>query len=184
VSRPDLRPPDLPVVPLEDRDLLEAVERPTPWPRAFFTNGVSMHQNETELMDHLTNSNGPFASVHRQELSVTSEIAGLPARGTAVAATGYLLTPNSTSFRVETTSSGIAVLAEAFVPGDFIATINGRVSPYIRVNHAFKGVRIPGAGVWDVRFTYRPARWTTAWLVAAAGAVVFMLMLMAKPLLK
>jgi hypothetical protein len=40
------------------------------------------------------------------------------------------------------------------------------------VNHAFKGVVIPGAGVWNVSFVYRPLHWTAAWAGAGLGVLL------------
>ena len=66
----------------------------------------------------------------------------------------------------------MAVLTENYLKDDFRATLNGQPVPYFRVNHAFKGVRIPSAGVWDVTFTYRPRHWTIAWICAAVGMLL------------
>jgi len=92
--------------------------------------------------------------------------------GRAVPATDYVLTTNGTSFRVEASGPGLAVLTETYMPDDFRATLNGATVPYLRVNHAFKGVVIPAAGVWNVSFVYRPRLWNVAWAAAAVGGLV------------
>ena len=66
----------------------------------------------------------------------------------------------------------MAVLTESYLKDDFRATLNGKAVPYFRVNHAFKGVSIPSAGVWDVTFIYRPRHWTIAWICAAVGMLL------------
>ena len=86
-------------------------------------------------------------------------------------ATNYKLTANRTSFRVHANGPGLAVLSEAWMANDFVATLNGERVPYLRVNHAFKGVRIPAAGDWTVEFRYRPASWGISWIVAALGVL-------------
>jgi hypothetical protein len=91
--------------------------------------------------------------------------------GAYEAATNYKLTANRTSFRVHASGPGVAVLTEAWMANDFVATLNGARVPYFRVNHAFKGVRIPAAGDWTVQFTYRPGLWGVSWAVAALGAL-------------
>ena len=64
------------------------------------------------------------------------------------------------------------MLTESDLRGDFRATLNGRSVPYFRVNHAFKGLVIPSAGVWEVAFVYRPKHWTAAWIAAGAGMLL------------
>ena len=88
------------------------------------------------------------------------------------AATDYVLKTNSTSFRIRAETAGVAVLTESYLKDDFRATLNGKPVPYFRVNHAFKGVSIPSAGVWDVAFVYRPRHWTIAWICAAVGMLL------------
>jgi hypothetical protein len=164
-------PPGARVLDQRGRDLLRVVERPTAWPRAFFTAGVHRHRDVREFARLLEAADGPLASVDAHEIAAVEAVKALPEAGAAVPATGYVLTPNTTAFRVQATGAGLAVLSESFVDRDFRATLNGRPVPYIRVNHAFKGVVIPGAGEWDVRFEYRPALWGWSWALAGVGAL-------------
>lgn len=52
------------------------------------------------------------------------------------------------------------------------ATLNGRPVPYLRVNHAFKGIVIPAAGEWTLECAHRPVHWNLSLGVAAFGAVM------------
>ena len=117
-------------------------------------------------------------------MSAVAAVAALPAAGAVASATDYVLTPNSTSFHVRTSGPGLAVLSEGFVEHDFQATLNGQSVPYLRVNHALKGVVVPAAGDWTVRFVYRPQHWTQSWIVAGLGLAGFLGLLLAKPLLR
>ena len=63
-------------------------------------------------------------------------------------------------------------MSESFLPDDFEARLNGRRVEYFRANHAFKAVRIPSAGDWEVEFEYRPARWTFSLVLSALGLMV------------
>ena len=184
VARADMVPDRAHVLPMNGRDLVRMVARPSPWPRAFFTAGVSRHRGPAGLAAMLQSSGGPFSSVDEQDVSTVAAVASLPATGAMVSATDYLLTPNSTSFQVRTSGAGLAVLSEAFVEHDFQATLNGESVPYLRVNHALKGVFVPAAGEWTVRFVYRPQHWTQSWIVAGLGLAGFLALLLAKPLLR
>lgn len=184
VARANQVPPGARVLPTNAPDLIRIVERSGAWPRAFFTEGVGRHRGVTDFADRLRISAGPFSSVDEQDVSAIEAVRTLPRTGAVTPATRYMLTPNSTSFHVETAHSGIAVLAEAFVEKDFQATLNGRNVAYFRVNHAFKGVLIPGPGSWHVVFEYRPDRWRLSWLLNALGMTGLALMVLAAPLLK
>lgn len=169
VARRDQLPPGLPAVPMTADDQLRVVERPTAWPRAFFVSGVGRHVGAEGFADRFRRAGGPFASVEAREDDAAGAVQHLPERGDARAATDYVLTTNTTSFRVVSSGPGLAVLSESYVAEDFQATLNGRAVRYLRVNHGFKGVVIPGPGEWTVRFTYRPRLWGWSWLLAAAG---------------
>ena len=84
----------------------------------------------------------------------------------------YRLTNNTTTFTVEAPSAGIAVLTEAYLAEDFIARINGVQTTYFRVNHAFRGVKIPAAGAYVISFSYWPRHFTASLWMAAAGALL------------
>jgi hypothetical protein len=51
---------------------------------------------------------------------------------------------------------GVVVLTEANWPRDFRATVNGRATPVIRVNHAFLGLVLDGPGEYRVTFRHWP----------------------------
>lgn len=176
VARPDQVPRGATVLPMDGPDLVSIVARPTAWPRAFFTEGVGRHHGVAEFAARLQDSTGPFSSVDEQDVSAVEAVRTLPRTGAVTPAHGYELTPNSTSFRVETTSPGLAVLAEGYVEDDFQATVNGRDVAYFRVNHALRGVVIPGPGTWHVTFTYRPNGWGLSWILTVLGLTLLALM--------
>jgi hypothetical protein len=169
VTRVDRVPAGAHVLEQRGADQLCIVERPTAWPRAFFAAGVGRHRGVHEFARLLALADGPFVSVEEREDAAVAAVYGLPERGPIVPASKYILTPNTSAFRVHAPGAGVAVLSESFVDRDFRATLNDQPVPYIRVNHAFKGVAIPGSGEWDVRFEYRPDLWGPAWAAAGLG---------------
>lgn len=170
VSRPDNLPPGTRAMPAPSPDRISVVERTTAWPRAFFADGVERHDSIFTFADRLRDAQAPFASVDRTEPAVMAAVSSLPDRAATISpARDYRLTVNRTSFRIDASGPGVAVLSEAFVDRDFVATLNGTPVPYVRVNHVFKGVVIPAAGEWAVEFEYRPALWRLSWMMAGAG---------------
>jgi hypothetical protein len=159
-------------LPMDGDDLVLAARRTTAWPRAFFVDRVSHYRGVNQFVAQLRDSSGPFASIDVADRKTTAELDEASESAEVYEpATNYKLTANRTSFRVHAPGPGVAVLTEAWMADDFIATLNGRRVPYFRVNHAFKGVRIPAAGDWTVQFRYRPSLWYPSWAVAALGLI-------------
>jgi hypothetical protein len=158
-------------------DRLTIVHRPSAWPRAFFVTHISRYSGLPDLLAQVTASTGPLAAVESTDAGAALALTGRADAGhtgRTIAATRYVLTTNTTAFHLETQSGGVAVLTEAYLPDDFVVTLNGQPAPYFRVNHAFKGVVIPSSGDWDVRFEYRPARWRLSLMLAVAGGTLLL----------
>ena len=152
---------------------IDVARRSSAWPRAFFVDGTRTYTTPADLLRKVREEGSPFAGIQADDLQSRQFTDQLPNRErTMSAATDYVLKTNSTSFRIRTENAGVAVLTESYLKDDFQATLNGRAVPYFRVNHAFKGVSIPSAGVWNVTFVYRPRYWTIAWICAAVGMLL------------
>jgi hypothetical protein len=155
---------------------LDVVERPTVWPRAFFTDRLLEYRELPEFAGLLQNAKGrPFAAVQNGEAPTTVPTALSAADREArlvVPATAYRLTCNTTTFTVEAPKAGVAVLSEQYYPDVFQVTVNGRSAPYFRVNHAFRGVVLDGPGRYTIGFTYRPKVWSLSLTMFAAGVVL------------
>ena len=84
----------------------------------------------------------------------------------------YRLTTNTTSFTVTATGPGFIVLTEAYERDNFRATLDGKDVPYLRVNHAFKGIYVDRAGTYRVQFTYWPRGFSATLVLSAVGWLV------------
>lgn len=151
------------------------------WPRAFFTDHVETYDTPNQFAQRIQNkaSRGPFAAIQTSDL--TPELKSLidrdPSSPAIVSAKHYRLQTNETSFTVVAPSPGIAVLHEAWLADDFVATLDGQTVPYWRINHAFKGVLIPTAGVHRIRFEYWPRGFSASLTASAAGLVLLALVI-------
>ena len=159
-------------------DPVGVVERSTSWPRAYFVDRASAYGTLAELVEQLRATARPLAMIDLHDAPAASAIGAVDAARAAaganlpsppIPADRYELSVNTTRFHITAPGPGIVVLAETWMPGDFVATVDGRRVPYFRVNHAFKAVTVPAAGGYEIAFTYWPARLGRALVMAAAG---------------
>ena len=147
---------------------LDVYESPTAWPRAFYTDRVARYDTVEQFAALVTRGDGrPFAAMTADERP--ADVPATLADRTIRPATDYRLTPNTTTFTIQADRPGIAVLTETYYPDDFEVLLDGRPVPYFRVNHAFKGVRIPHPGAHTIAFRYWPQHFTLALWLAVAG---------------
>jgi hypothetical protein len=149
----------------------------TVWPRAFFVDEVRTYGTVGQFLEMIREDPGrPLAAVQRDDVSAASvqatTVPGSPRGNRMVPGRDYRLTNNTTTFVVDAPASGVAVLTEAYQAGDFIVRVNGRRSDYFRVNHAFRGVKIPTAGTYVISFSYWPRYFGISLWMAAAGAAL------------
>ncbi|HEU5078052.1 MAG TPA: hypothetical protein VFT72_02500 [Opitutaceae bacterium] len=137
---------------------LDVYHDPHAWPRAFFTNRVHAYADVRELAQYIRRNTDqpPFAAFSPEEYHRLTERMGLRIGSLTQPARDYDLGPNSTKFTVSAPTAGVAVLMENYLSDDFQVKVNGRVAPYLRVNHAFKAVALPAAGDYEIEFRYRP----------------------------
>jgi len=146
------------------------------WPRAFFVGAVQSYDRVEQFLDLLRQADiRPFAAVQSGDTPASATDQGAP----VVPARDYRLTNNTTSFTIDAPAAGVAVLTEAYVADDFRVTVNGAPSDYFRVNHAFRGVKIPAAGKYVVSYSYWPRHFTLSLVLAAVGALALVMWLFA-----
>jgi hypothetical protein len=150
---------------------LDIYQSPTAWPRAFFTDRLGSYGTSKDFAIQVaTGDRRPFAAGQAGQTDLPTSLPADLAGRTIRPATGYKLTSNDTTFTVEASGPGIAVLTEAYYPLDFQVTVNGKPAPYFRINHAFKGVFLEAAGRYEITFAFWPLYTTLSlWLCAAGG---------------
>jgi hypothetical protein len=160
---------------------LDVFESEGVWPRAFFTDRLVTYEHEEEFVDLLRKGDGtPFAAIPKEELDNQPDLSQFTGAATPLGnrktspAKDYVLTNNTTSFKVNATGPGVIVLTEAFVREDFQARVNGKPANYFRLNSAFKGLFVPGAGDYAVSFAYWPRYLTLSLWIASIGAAILL----------
>lgn len=169
--------------PIEGLDLigradLDVYRSPTAWPRAFFTDQVVGYDITGDFARLLLTGDGrPFAAVQSSDPGdrPTPPLSAPAETRVISAAHAYRLSPNATSFTIEAPAAGVAVLTETYYDEDFDVTVNGHSADYFRVNHTFKGVRLPSAGTYTITFRYWPEHFTAALWAGLTGLIGLLL---------
>lgn len=143
------------------------------WPRAFFVGALQSYDRLEKFLELLRQADSrPFAATQASDTTLPDVERTATAPAAAIPAHDYRLTNNTTTFTVDASAPGVAVLTEAYVAGDFRVTVNGAPADYFRVNHAFRGVRIPAAGQYVVSYSYWPRHLTLSLEMAAIGSLI------------
>ena len=146
---------------------LDVTQNEGAWPRAFFVDNLAHYDRVERFVEMLRREKShPFAAEQ------TSGDTVAPISSAAVPARDYRLTTNVTTFTIDAPAAGVAVLTEAFVPDDFRVTLNGAPAEYFRVNHAFRGVRIPAGGRYVISYSYWPRHFTLSLVMALIGFLI------------
>jgi len=146
---------------------MTAWERASAWPRAFFVDEIASYRDTEELMVFLDEA----AGVPRVGVQGSHSVPPTTDRR-VVAANSYRITENTTSFSINAPSAGIVALTEVNIPGDVRATVNDQNVDVITVNHVFRGVKIPKAGSYNIKFYYRPKLWFLSLALALIGVTI------------
>lgn len=164
-----------------DQDLrVMLYERKSAWPRAYFSDRVETHAGLDALAVRIKDGHPtPFVSIAVSDDMAMAQTQVVRALNMGaphiIPATNYVLTANTTRFRITAPSQGVVYLGEVNIPGDFTAILNGGEVPIFSANHAFKGIVLPGAGTYDIQVSYWPAHLKTYLTLAAAGALTWLL---------
>jgi hypothetical protein len=162
---------------------MDVYESKSAWPRAFFTDSAAVYNDVSQYCSWVRTGDGrPFAGIQLGDwvrLSPVPNVSGDLATRKVVPAENYRLTSNATSFTVAATGPGFIVLTEAFEKGNFRATVNGLPVPYLRINHAFKGVYVDAKGTYEVRFEYWPAGFSDTLILSGIGLGITAIALLA-----
>jgi hypothetical protein len=83
----------------------------------------------------------------------------------------FRLGPNDVWIKYRADTSGILTLTDSYLKG-WRAELNGQEVPVLRVDGAFRGVRIKKPGIYHVHFWYRPPYWNLSLGMAGVGLLL------------
>ena len=145
--------------------------------RAEFWSSYDVADDQSAILARLKRDPEAILRAPRIEVGQLPDDAPAPAAQAArVAVPIASYRPNDVELHVDAESGGLLVLKDVFIPG-WSATLDGRDVPIVRVNGLVRGVFVPAAGPHTVRFSYRPASFTSGVYLSLATAVLLVVVL-------
>jgi hypothetical protein len=133
-------------------------------PRAYVVYAAENIDSEAETVQRLLDEDFPIRQVAVTETSdllpVSTEIPATPASITEYTDTKVIVQANSAA-------EGLLILGDQFHPG-WQVTVNGQPAPLLRVNHIFRGVRLP-PGEHEIVFKFNPQSLQIGMLLSGIG---------------
>ena len=148
------------------------LESPQAQSRAELWSGYVVADDQAAILTRLRRD--PSAILQAPRVEVSQLPADLPpsaAQPTRAAVPVAAYRPNAVELTFSAESPGLLVLKDVYTPG-WSATLNGRDVPIVRVNGLVRGVFVPAAGTYTVRFTYLPASFVAGVYLSLATAAL------------
>jgi LPXTG-motif cell wall-anchored protein len=144
---------------------------------AWFVSKIQSVNSADEEMKALNDLNTKEVAVRRKEKDDKNFDLSLPFKLDSLAKiklTSYK--PNHLKYVSNNKNNGFAVFSEMYYKNGWIATIDGKESPILRVNYALRGLNIP-AGNHKIEFKFEPQVVKTGSMIALVSFIGMMLLL-------
>ena len=144
---------------------------------AWFVNRIQWAPNADSEMTDLSHFDPGTTAVIDQRFKTGLE--GLqPAAdsGASIVLTSH--SPNELAYTSQNASEGFGVFSEIYYPAGWLAYIDGKQTPIVRVNYLLRGLRIP-AGKHTIAFKFHPKIYYTAEKISAVSSVGLIILVLA-----
>jgi len=149
---------------------------PSAQSRAEFWSGYTVADDQAAILARLKRdpaaiSQPPRVEANQLPANPPPTAAG-PARMTVLVAAYH---PNAVDLTFDAPTGGLVVLKDVYAAG-WSATVNGQPAPIVRVNGLVRGVFVTQAGPQSIRFSYRPASFTSGLYLSGATTILVLLL--------
>lgn len=145
---------------------------------AWFVNNIQWEPNADSEMLAMNNFDPKTTAVINQ--SFKNELNNFSTNTDSATAniqlTGYSL--NDMKYESDNNKPGFAVFSEIYYPAGWKAYIDGKESPIIRVDYAFRGLMIP-AGKHNIEFKFHPKTYFLGQEISGISSVILILLVIA-----
>lgn len=139
-------------------------------PRAFFIGETEVHENPTEIIPRLQDSN--FDPAERALLSTPIEADVVPIDSSSIISVNPIdYGPRRIAYELETDASRLLVLSEIYYPAGWTAELNGERVDIHRVNYLLRGISVP-AGKHTLEMAFNPASYIWGKRISLIATIV------------
>ena len=140
--------------------------------RVYFVNSIRQMENERQVLSFMNREEFSPSQMALTAEEIDKQTGYDPDAKAEI--TNY--TPNQVTIQAEADSEAFMVLADAYFPVGWTATINGEKTHIYQVNHMLRGIQIP-AGQHDIVFTFRPDSYQSAKVISIISTYFVWLLL-------
>ncbi len=151
-----------------------ARQNPSALGNAWFVNKFRIVENPDEEIGALTDFDPSQEAIvdKRFEEYLQGLNPGIDS-ASSISLISYL--PNDLIYESSTTKEGLAVFSEIYYKEGWKAFIDGKETPYIRVNYVLRALRIP-AGEHKIEFKFHPQLYYTGQKISLASSIILLLL--------
>ncbi|MCL2596909.1 MAG: YfhO family protein [Paludibacter sp.] len=141
---------------------------------AWFVDSIIKVNNANDEMTILGNINTKTQAVADIEQFDKLKTFEPLARDTAATIILTEYRPNRLTYQVNTATEQYAVFSEIYYDKGWNATIDGKPTPYQRVNYLLRGIQLP-AGNYQLQFTFHPKSYYTGNVIALVSSILLII---------
>lgn len=144
---------------------------------AWFVQNIEWVPNANEEMTAMKQFNPGRTAVLNQSYKNTINAASFQVdSGAFIHLTQY--TPNLLKYESVNGQNGLGLFSEIYYPAGWKAFIDGKETPILRVDYAFRGIMIP-AGKHQIEFRFHPDTFFTGLKLSGISSVILILLVLA-----
>ncbi len=143
---------------------------------AWFVDNYKLVENPDSEINALSNFEpATTAIVDKQFFEYVKDFKQGKDSSSTIELSNYL--PNHLTYQANTKKDGLAVFSEIYYANGWNAYIDGKLTPYIRVNYVLRALKIP-QGNHKIEFKFEPKSYFTGEKIGFASSVILLLLLL------
>jgi len=153
----------------------QAQQNPMAAGNAWFVKSVQFENDSKAVMKALDSFNPAETAIAEKSVN---NILKVPASFDSAATIQMISNHNDTvTYKSKSSSEQLAVFSEVYYSEGWNAYIDGKKSPYAKVNYVLRGMMVP-AGEHTIEYRFEPESHATGWKITSASAIVMIIMLL------
>jgi len=152
----------------------QAQQNPMALGNAWFVKNVEFEKDSRAVMKALDTFNPRDTAIAEQ--AVSNVLKNLPAVDSAATITMTANLNDTVIYKTKSSTEQIAVFSEVYYDKGWDAYIDGKKTPYAKVNYVLRGMMVP-ADEHTIEFRFEPESHITGWKITGAAEIIISIIL-------